>query len=167
MGANIIEKIVKLANSKGIPTTVDPKKNNFLAYKNVHLFKPNLRELKEGLHIDGDISQLVHLKKAVVELNKKIASKITLITMSEKGVFFSAGKSEKLIPAHVRSISDVSGAGDTVIALATLCLAKNTTLEFLAALSNLAGGLVCEKVGVVSVDKKQLLQEALLLLAEK
>lgn len=160
LNPSIIEKLVKLANSLNIPTTVDPKKNNFLAYKNVTLFKPNLRELKEGLHIDADLSEAKNLRTAIQQLNKTIQSKITLITLSEKGVMITEGKNEFLIPAHVRTISDVSGAGDTVIAVATLCLASKTSIRFLAALSNLAGGLVCEKVGVVSIDKKQLLKEA-------
>lgn len=160
----LIAQIVKLATKSGIPTTVDPKKNNFLAYKNVSLFKPNLRELKEGLHLDLNLNELGNLRKAVDMLNKSIQSKITLITLSERGVFVKEGKQEQLLPAHIRSISDVSGAGDTVIAVATLCLARKTSAAFLAALSNLAGGLVCEKVGVVSVDKKQLLGEAVSLL---
>lgn len=160
LNPSLIDKLVNLANSLNIPTTVDPKKNNFLAYKNVTLFKPNLRELKEGLHIDADLSLTKNLHTAIQQLNKTIHSKITLITLSEKGVMITEGKNEFSIPAHIRTISDVSGAGDTVIAVATLCLAAKTSIRFLAALSNLAGGLVCEKVGVVSIDKKQLLKEA-------
>ncbi len=162
---SLITQVVKLAQKLKIPTSVDPKKNNFLAFKKVSLFKPNLRELKEGLHLELDLNLPQNLHKAVELLGKQLKNKITLITLSEKGVFISEGKNEKLIPAHVRTISDVSGAGDTVIAVATLCLAKNTPLEFLAALANLAGGLVCEKVGVVPIDKKQLLAEAVSLIA--
>ena len=162
---SLIQKVVELANKLGIPTTVDPKKNNFLSYKNVTLFKPNLRELKEGLHIEIPHINKAELRKAVDILNKKIAAKQVLITLSEKGVFVSEAKKYFHLPAHIRSIADVSGAGDTVISVATLCLAMKTSAEFLAAVSNLAGGLVCEKVGVVSIDKKQLLHEAVLNLA--
>nr|MBP9189926.1 carbohydrate kinase [Chitinophagales bacterium] len=59
-----------------------------------------------------------------------------------------------------RNVADVSGAGDTVISIASLCLAIKTSLETLAALSNLAGGIVCEYPGVVSIDKKVLIREA-------
>ena len=162
---SLIQKVVELANKLGIPTTVDPKKNNFLSYKNVTLFKPNLRELKEGLHIEIPHINKAELRKAVDILNKKISAKQVLITLSEKGVFVSEAKKYFHLPAHIRSIADVSGAGDTVISVATLCLAMKTSAEFLAAVSNLAGGLVCEKVGVVSIDKKQLLHEAVLNLA--
>ena len=64
------------------------------------------------------------------------------------------------IPAHVRNISDVSGAGDTVISVASLCLALNTNRTLMASLANLAGGLVCEEVGVVPINKERLLEES-------
>ncbi|MES1226139.1 MAG: PfkB family carbohydrate kinase, partial [Bacteroidota bacterium] len=165
ISAALIDKVVQIAEKAGIPTTVDPKKNNFLAFRKVSLFKPNLRELKEGLNIELDLNVQKNLRKAVELLNKQLKNKITLITLSEHGVFISEGAKEYLIPAHVRTISDVSGAGDTVIAVATLCLAMKTPIEFLAALSNLAGGLVCEKVGVVPIDKEQLFVEAVNLLS--
>jgi D-glycero-beta-D-manno-heptose-7-phosphate kinase len=84
-----------------------------------------------------------------------------LITLSEKGIYTHNSKTKALIPAHVRDISDVSGAGDTVISVAALCLALNLSPILTATLANLAGGLVCEKVGVVPIDKKQLLDEAI------
>lgn len=160
LSKNLIEELIKLAKKNSIPTSVDPKKNNFLAYKNVTLFKPNLRELKEGLKLETDLSVPKNLKNAIQLLSKTLNCSICLITLSERGIYISQGKSEYWLPAHIRTISDVSGAGDTVIAVATLCLAAKSSLEFMAALANLAGGLVCEKLGVVSVDKQQLLEEA-------
>lgn len=160
LSKNLIEELIKLAKKNSIPTSVDPKKNNFLAYKNVTLFKPNLRELKEGLKLETDLSVPKNLKNAIQLLSKTLNCSICLITLSERGIYISQSKSEYWLPAHIRTISDVSGAGDTVIAVATLCLAAQSSLEFMAALANLAGGLVCEKLGVVSVDKQQLLEEA-------
>jgi rfaE bifunctional protein kinase chain/domain len=160
LSKNLIEELIKLAKKNSIPTSVDPKKNNFLTYKNVTLFKPNLRELKEGLKLETDLSVPKNLKNAIQQLTKTLNCSICLITLSERGIYMAQGKNEYWLPAHVRTISDVSGAGDTVIAVATLCLAAKSSLEFMAALANLAGGLVCEKLGVVSVDKQQLLEEA-------
>jgi rfaE bifunctional protein kinase chain/domain len=160
LSKNLIEELIKLAKKNSIPTSVDPKKNNFLTYKNVTLFKPNLRELKEGLKLETDLSVSKNLKNAIHQLTKTLNCSICLITLSERGIYMAQGKNEYWLPAHVRTISDVSGAGDTVIAVATLCLAAKSSLEFMAALANLAGGLVCEKLGVVSVDKQQLLEEA-------
>ena len=83
-----------------------------------------------------------------------------MITLSEHGVFCLSDEGKTYIPAHLRSISDVSGAGDTVVSIAALCLALKTDLPLLAALSNMGGGLVCEEVGVVPINKEKLFTEA-------
>jgi len=157
---NVISKIISIAEGKGIVTCVDPKKNNFFAYKKATLFKPNLKELREGLKTDIGKNNDKQILNAVNELEKRTGNKISLITLSERGIFFKQGDNYGVIPAHIRDIADVSGAGDTVIAVAALCLASKTSIEILAALSNLAGGLVCEYAGVVPVDKEQLFAEA-------
>ena len=157
----VIEKVISLAEKKNIPTTVDPKKDNFFAYKKATLFKPNLKELREGLKIEFDKRDVKALQNAESEMRNQLQNSISLITLSELGVFYSAAGDTGIIPAHPRDITDVSGAGDTVISVASLCLALGTEVAFLAALSNLAGGLVCERVGVVPVDRELLLQEAL------
>lgn len=156
----LIQFIVKLAHKKGIPTTVDPKKENFLSYENVTLFKPNLKEIKEGLKLEFDNDDEVAIAEASLTLRNKMAVEKVFITRSEYGVFISSNQHQHFIPAHVRSISDVSGAGDTVISIASLCLALGLPDKFIAELSNLGGGLVCEHLGVMSIDKKQLLAEA-------
>ena len=159
----LIKEVVDLSLKKGIPVAVDPKKRNFNAYNGVTLFKPNLKELKEGLNIEVNSIDINQLQHAVNQLNQKLRAEMVLLTLSEDGVLISyhnnGEKSYRILPSHVRTISDVSGAGDTVISVASLCLALKTNPEILAAISNLAGGLVCEKPGVVPVDKQQLLNE--------
>jgi rfaE bifunctional protein kinase chain/domain len=155
----LIQKVVSLANQKGIPTIVDPKKRNFLAYENVTLFKPNLKELKEGLKIDFNKADQQEVKRAAALLMEKMNIKASLITLSEHGVFISNGQEEYFLPAHVRTISDVSGAGDTVVSVAALTLACGISLKRVAALSNLAGGIVCEDVGVMPIQKERLRKE--------
>ncbi len=157
----VIEASIAAAQSRGIPTAVDPKKEQFFAYRGVSLFKPNLKELAEGLKRDIPKGDLPALEEAVVALEAELGNAISLITLSEHGVYVKANGSSHHLPAHIRKIADVSGAGDTVISVAALCLALGTAPEVMAALSNLAGGLVCEKVGVVPVEKEQLLREAL------
>jgi rfaE bifunctional protein kinase chain/domain len=157
----LINQVVDIARDKGIPTTVDPKKRNFSSYKNVTLFKPNLKELKEGLKIEFDKKDKQALERAIDQLEDVLQNEQTLITLSELGVYIKAKSEKHHISAHHRSITDVSGAGDTVISIASLCLALNMPPSVTAELSNLAGGLVCEKVGVVSIQKDQLLKEAI------
>ncbi len=162
---NLIETIVNKANQLGIPVAVDPKKRNFMAYKNVALFKPNLRELSDGLKLDLKSKDINEVIGAAKELQQLMNIDNVLITLSEAGVFVTdKSGTGSLIPAHIRDIYDVSGAGDTVISVAALALLTKAPANIAAALANLAGGLVCEKVGVVPIDKEELLAEALELL---
>jgi rfaE bifunctional protein kinase chain/domain len=158
---DLINTVATFAKQKGIPTVVDPKKKNFMAYTGVTLFKPNLKELKEGLKIEFNHNNIKELEKVVDRFIKKQNIQTALITLSEKGVYTHSSTTKALVPAHIRNIADVSGAGDTVVSSAALCIAANLSPVQTATLANLAGGLVCEKVGVVPIDKKQLLEEAL------
>lgn len=158
---SLIEDIITFCNKKNIPTTVDPKKRNFLTYKKATLFKPNLKELKEGLNIDLSAKNITSIKEAISDFNNTQQHKVNFITLSEYGVFIKDDNKDKHIAAHIRNISDVSGAGDTVISVASLCLALNQSIEMIAEIANLAGGIVCESVGVVPIDKDQLLSEAI------
>ncbi len=157
----LVEKVVQLAKQKKILTVVDPKKVNFLSYRNVDVFKPNLKELKEGLKTEFDVNDINELKKAVTNLKQKIQAKAVVVTLSELGIFVLDGEKSAITPAHIRNVADVSGAGDTVISVLAMCLASGVSVFKSAEIGNLAGGLVCEKVGVIPVDKKQLLTEAL------
>ena len=157
---SVIKNTIKIALEKDIPTAVDPKKENFLSYKGVSLFKPNLKELKEGLNLNFDFNSNKDLfEKGIEVLEEKLQNEISFVTLSEHGVFIKNQTEKYYVPAHMRSISDVSGAGDTVIAVATLCLISGASTKQIAEISNLAGGLVCEKSGVVSISKNDLLKE--------
>lgn len=152
----LIDAIIKHTEKLKIKTAVDPKKKNFWNYKNVTLFKPNLRELTEASGNTINVSNIRSLKTAEAALRKKLNHKISLITLSADGVYVSSEKENFKIAAHERNITDVSGAGDTVISVAALCLAANANIQTIAALSNLAGGLVCEKRGVAPITSAQL-----------
>ena len=157
---NCISQIIAYANANKVITAVDPKKENFLAYKNVTLFKPNLKELKEGLGLDFSFSQeKSKFEDAIALLEKELNNSISFVTLSEYGVFIKKEAQQSYFQAHLRNISDVSGAGDTVISVATLCLVAGFSMELIAQIANIAGGLVCEKSGVVSIEKDQLLLE--------
>jgi rfaE bifunctional protein kinase chain/domain len=161
----LIEWLISEANARQIPIAVDPKKKNFFAYKGCTLFKPNLKELKEGLQIDFNYQKDPSaLHKAIEQLQNQLDSQYTFVTLSEHGVQLYDGNTHHHQPAHIRNIADVSGAGDTVIATTCLCLICGASPSLIAALANLAGGLVCESPGVVSINKEKLLEEALQLI---
>ena len=161
LNSSIIEKTVTWANELRIPTVVDPKKRNFLAYKGVTLFKPNLKEMREGLKVELESGNQKQLEKAIILLREKLSINGVLASLSEHGVYIEYNEEKILLPAHSREIADVSGAGDTVVSIAALCVALELPAKQIAGLSNLGGGLVCQHVGVVPVDKAELLEEAL------
>lgn len=161
----VIRRIISLANQRNIITTVDPKKKNFFSYKNVTLFKPNLKELKEGLNVQFHVkTELDKLEKSIDELHAILGNSISFITLSADGVYIKNDEKSFHFPAHLRHVADVSGAGDTVISVATLCLIAGCSIDLVARISNLAGGLVCEYAGVVPINKEQLREEAKLII---
>jgi D-glycero-beta-D-manno-heptose-7-phosphate kinase len=159
LSAESIEQIVTFAKSKEIPTIVDPKKRNFLHYQGTDIFKPNLKELKEGLKIDFDAKNLDEVKAAVASAKNILGVNGIFLTLSENGVFIDYQGEKHHILAHLRSITDVSGAGDTVVSIAAMCLALKLSPKIIAEMSNLGGGLVCEYVGVVPIEKEKLKSE--------
>jgi len=161
---NVINRITAHCKEIGIITAVDPKKKNFLAYKEVDIFKPNLKEVREALNIDLELVNDETLNAVHNSLKDVLEHKITFITLSEKGVFYNDGVSSSIVPSHVRNISDVSGAGDTVIATASMVYALSNSAALMAEVSNIAGGLVCEEVGVVPISKELLQEESLKLI---
>lgn len=163
----VIDHVTELARRKRIITTVDPKHRNFKHFHDVTLFKPNLKELKEGLDIEVDDttreSLQADLDQAALALHQRQRIDIVLITLSAKGVYlcdFRSGEpTSAIIPARMRPVSDVSGAGDTVISVITLALAAGLPAQEAVRYANLAGGIVCEEVGVVPINKERLLNE--------
>ena len=157
----VIESIIQKANKINIPTIVDPKTKNFRSYKNCDIFKPNLKEIKTGYNMNFDENNMSEISGVTKDLLQMINAKGILLTLSEKGVCMQTTDNFTNIKAEKRNIIDVSGAGDTVISTAALCLAAKTDLVILSQFSNLAGGLVCEKVGVVPIEKSLLLTSAI------
>lgn len=156
--AVVIAAVISLAKARGVFSAVDPKKNNFFAYEGVDLFKPNLKEVRESVNFDVS-ANLESLENAAVFLQEKLKNTYTMLTLSEKGLYLKAESAGKLYPTRPRNIADVSGAGDTVISIATMGLAAGLDLQTVALLSNLAGGQVCESPAVVPVNLQQLERE--------
>lgn len=163
---NLIDRILDLGRDNHIPVAVDPKKKNFFAYKGVALFKPNAKELCEGLGIHAET--LTELRQAAMQLLERLQCQHLMVTLSERGAMILSKNDKGPVqqePAfhHVaacrRTITDVSGAGDTVLSVAALCTALNCDPKTTVTLSNIAGGLVCEESGVVPIDKNKFLEE--------
>jgi rfaE bifunctional protein kinase chain/domain len=157
----VIEQVTALAYARNIPTLVDPKRRNFNHYFGVSLFKPNYKEFCEGINADVNKNSYDEIFAVAKDFQQKMNIKYMLVTLSERGALLSDGNRYAAVPARVRNIVDVSGAGDTLISVAALCMAAGAELEDMVAIANLAGGCVCEQVGVVPINKKTLLEECL------
>ena len=155
----VIKNIIALCNTHNIICTADPKRKNFFAFKNVTLFKPNLKEVKESLHILSEEVNEKMLSAIHQQLKEKLHHSISLITLSDKGIFYENETDLKIIPSHLRNVADVSGAGDTVIAVASLIYTATKNIHLTAEIANIAGGMVCEVVGTATIDKQNLLEE--------
>lgn len=162
---HVIQSIIRICKEAGVLTAVDPKRKNFFEYRGVDIFKPNLVEIKDALNLlvtDIDQTALQNIHR---ELHRRLQHAISFITLSERGVFYHNEDSAALIPSHLRNIADVSGAGDTVIAVAALVYAATKDVALMAEMANIAGGLVCEEVGTAAIDRAKLLHECALLLS--
>ena len=160
-----INEIISICKQHNILTAVDPKRKNFFAYQGVDIFKPNLHEVKESLNFLGNRISEEILQDMHKHLKEKLHHAISFITLSEKGVYYESENEKAIIPTHIRSIADVSGAGDTVIAVASVVFAASKNIRLMAEMANIAGGLVCEEVGTVAINKNKLLTECKHLLA--
>ncbi|MBX7182383.1 MAG: hypothetical protein K1X82_09745 [Bacteroidia bacterium] len=159
LSLSLITKVIEYCKQNTIPVSVDPKYKNFKSYSGCSLFKPNFKELVEASDLSGLPKNSLSVEACLEKLHPILNAENYLITLSEKGVYYKNSYHQGTIPAHLRSITDVSGAGDSVIAVASCALALGFNLEFIASISNLAGGLVCEEVGVVPIQKEKLKME--------
>ena len=160
----VIKHTIDLANRFAIPVFADPKHRNFLQYRNITMLKPNFRELNDGLKTELNRENTEALFEACSKYQEDAGIQFLMVSLSEHGVFVSDGQQYLVIPAQVRDVADVSGAGDTLISTATVCYIAGLDLEDIASIANIAGGLVCEKAGVVPVSGEELLRECELLL---
>lgn len=162
--SRVINEVLALCQNAGIITAVDPKRKNFFAYKGADIFKPNFKEVREALNLLADTTDLASLQQMHTALHRQLNNKISFITLSDKGVFYQEGAHGHVIASHLRNIADVSGAGDTVIAVAAMVYAITNNAKLMAEIANIAGGLVCEEMGTIAVNKEKLIKECQLLL---
>jgi D-beta-D-heptose 7-phosphate kinase / D-beta-D-heptose 1-phosphate adenosyltransferase len=147
--------IIAAARTKGIPVLVDPKTADFARYSGATTVCPNLGELTAALH--RDTHDMKALLDAAEELVHTLDLEFLTATLGEKGIALIRPGNRMVAPAVARQVFDVSGAGDTVIAVLALCLASGLRPETAVGLANIAAGIVVGKVGTVPVEKHELL----------
>jgi len=153
--AEVCQKVIRAARELKIPVLVDPKNADFSRYRGATTICPNRGEL--ALALQKDAHDLEALLAAAEPLARALDIEFLTATLSEKGIALVRPGSRFLAPAVAREIFDVSGAGDTVIAVLALCLASRIKPETAVQLANVAAGIVVGKAGTAPVEKHELL----------
>ncbi|MFH1836739.1 MAG: D-glycero-beta-D-manno-heptose-7-phosphate kinase [Candidatus Omnitrophota bacterium] len=153
---SLLRMVVKEAKKYGKIIAVDPKENHFSYYKGVNVITPNHHEAAKAVGFQINSRETLH--RAGEKLLKKLKANVILITLGENGMMvFEKGRSPKKIPTLAQEVFDVSGAGDTVVAVYTLCAASKASPMLAAHIANCAAGIVVGKVGIAVVGEKELL----------
>lgn len=156
IGPFLLEPLIRLVKSHGKPVLVDPKEKHFPLYRGVTAITPNRAEAY-GAFGGSPNGQERTLEQVGRSLLKRLQSKAVLITLGEEGMaLFEQNRPTVKIPTTARQVYDVSGAGDTVIAVFAMGLAVGATLAEAAVLSNLAAGIVVGKLGTAAVEPSEL-----------
>jgi rfaE bifunctional protein kinase chain/domain len=156
-----IKEILDFAKKNNKKILVDPKFYNFFEYKSVHIFKPNRKEIEDVYGRKPNThKELTEMGK---ELIKDIGCENLVLTLGNKGMMIFENKNGQVdvssINTRARMVSDVSGAGDTVISTIAVCLAGGAAVKDAVEISNYAAGIVVEEVGIVPIEKNTLIEQ--------
>ena len=144
-----VEALIKYANDKNIPVLVDPKSKDFDCYKNATILTPNEKEFEEVVGICETDNVLTEKGEALL---KNLNLEALLITRGKKGMtLIQKNKSAIHLNAMTHEVFDVTGAGDTVIAVLAAAIASNQSVEVATMLANTAASLVVKKLGTATV----------------
>ncbi len=161
VGPVLIREILKLAKKYKKFVLVDPKEKHFPYYKGVTAITPNRKEACGGLAVFGgtDSRDGLTIDEVGQRLLKRLKSQMVLMTLGEEGMaLFEKNQKVVRIPTAAKEVFDVSGAGDTVIAVFALCLASGARAREAAYISNLAAGIVVGKLGTATVSREELIR---------
>ena len=147
---SFLEKVIELAKKNNKTVVVDPKGDSFMKYKNATIITPNFSEFETA--IGKKITSEEEIFESGKKLVKKLNLKALLLTRSEKGMSIITKTEKKDIKTDAKEVFDITGAGDTVVALLTIGLACNLDLETSARMANIGAGIVVEKRGTATVS---------------
>lgn len=152
-----ITRMIELARAAGRPVLVDPKGDDYARYAGATLVTPNRAELREVI---GRWRDDADLEGRTQRLRRELGLQALLLTRSEEGMMLFSDERTWSVPAQAREVFDVSGAGDTVIAVLAVMLAAGRPLREAVTFANRAGGIVVGKLGTATVSHEELFSEA-------
>ena len=152
-GLDHIRQMISEARRRGKPVLIDPKGNDYERYRGATVITPNRAELAL---VTGSWRTETELEEKAQNLREHLALEALLLTRSEEGMTLFTREGALTVPAQAREVFDVSGAGDTVIAVLASMLAAGMPMEQAVYVANRAGGIVVGKLGTASVSYEEL-----------
>jgi rfaE bifunctional protein kinase chain/domain len=155
---SLLQKVIKLANEREIPTIVDPKGDDFSKYRGATMIKPNYKEAAQASQLPSHSS----LDEIGASLLAQTAAETIVVTRSESGISLFEKNQERFdFPVKSKEVKDVTGAGDTVLAMTTIAFASGLHLKEGLELCNVAAGIAIERLGCVRVSLSELAERLL------
>lgn len=153
----VARRLIDAAVERGVPTVVDPKLRNFFEFRGATVFKPNRAELAAGLGIEETAIDDLDL----VRVLERLGVHNLLLTLGREGMLLLGRdvNGTERVPSMAREVFDVTGAGDTVLAVTAVALAAGASLLEAARLATVAAGLGVSRPGAVSITADELLDE--------
>lgn len=155
-GLTHILRMIELAREAGKPVLIDPKGSDYSRYRGATLITPNRAELSQVI---GAWQSEAELQEKAQALRESLELEAILLTRSEEGMTLFTKAGSLSVPAQAREVYDVSGAGDTVIAVMATLIASGLSLEKAVPIANRAGGIVVGKLGTATVSFEELFPE--------
>ena len=152
----ICQKIIRYCGKHNVPVVIDPKGNEWRKYESAAYITPNLKELNEAVH-EAVYNDDESICKAVQRIRRRYKIQNVLVTRSEQGLSLIGARKTVHIPTCAQEVFDVSGAGDTVIAVLAAALGVGLKSADAAYLANTAAGIVVGKVGTYAISREELL----------
>lgn len=154
----LLSLLIKKAREKKIPVIVDPKGNDFSRYEGATVIKPNLSEAYEAANISPDLP----LQEAAMAILQNNYSDMLLITRSEAGISLFYKNGEQFdFPVRSKEVKDVTGAGDTVLAILSLALGNRLDIQYAAQIANVGAGIAIERLGCARIHLSELAERLL------
>lgn len=153
---SLARRVIDAAMARDVPTVVDPKLRHFHEYRGATVFKPNRQELAAGLGIEEGAIDGLDLPPVL----ERLGVRNMLLTLGREGMVLVGRDVEGVerVPSLAREVFDVTGAGDTVLAVTAVALAAGASLVEAARLATVAAGLVVSRAGAVSITADELLE---------
>ncbi len=153
LSRRLLSALIQAGRAAGKPVIIDPKGVDYTKYRGATLVKPNLKEALEASGSDESVA----IEEVAKRLFKRSGTDHLLITRSEDGIsIFEQNGEHKNFPVRIREVNDVTGAGDTVLAMLTMAFANQWSMDDAAELANIGAGIAIEHLGCHRVTCEQL-----------